>query len=602
MRVPWDIHWSWAHQGPEDYAAFTAMQPGAFWILNPDAEIVRLAHVAATNALIGLRDQPQGEEFDAVTADPIGTARRHMTDHVAHIAKWASNIPPAQVFVTDINEMLMDTLAREQTVCTFYTELVRLGTENKVAVAAGAFGNGWIGNDDTATKKDTPAHWDRPHFKALLEAIRNGRKLGVNHFLNLHEYFGDSAGPQGIWGWQSGRFLHLLEWFKVWGWNPADVPIRFGEFGFDRLAIDPGVADPGKRGWASWMPGNVYVGYLAWLLQQYSYYPSVLGAACFGWDSASTEWNGFNIRPISSLVVPMVQGLRAQAVASVAQVPLSAKVIFPGGTVTTPVIPPVVPPTDRLVALLKTAFGAAFVDLRASLPRNTSVPWFGKRDLAAVTEIVVHHTAGSGALSWATVAQYEMNAHPTWPGIAYSIGISPAGTVSLLADIDEKRGATGNSLVNATAFQVCCGGNFENDTPTAAMLAALQKLFATLSTFSGKALKVIGHRDVPGDQTACPGAHLYAALFAPSAPPTAGPSAAALLAAGDKYQVLRLNPSAALQQRIYRDGFAITSDEFLLLLGGVSYVCQRAEELHSGTVRIYFAVVGDWANVKFVEK
>lgn len=601
MRVPWDIHWSWAHQGPEDYSAFTAMQPGAFWILNPDAEIVRLAHVAAPNALIGLRDQPQGEEFDAVTADPIGTARRHMADHVAHIAKWASNIPPAQVFVTDINEMLMDTQAREQTVCAFYTELVNLGTERKVAVAAGAFGNGWPGNNDTEILHDTAVRWDQPHFKALLEAIRTGRKVGVNHFLNLHEYFGNT--PQEIFGWQSGRFLHLLEWFKVWGWNPTDVPIRFGEFGFDRLAIDPGVADPGKRGWASWMPGNIYVSHLSWLLQQYSYYPSVLGAACFGWDSASTEWNGFNIRPISSLVVPMVQRMRNLPSPSVAQVPLSAKVIFPGGTVTTPVIPPVVvSPTDRLVALLKTAFGAAFVDLRASLPRNKNVPWFGKRDLAAVTEIVVHHTAGSGTLTWATVAQYEMSAHPTWPGIAYSIGVSPAGMVSLLADIDEKRGATGNSLVNAIAYQVCTGGNFENDTPTAAMLAALQKLFATLSTFADKALKAIGHRDVPGDQTACPGAHLYAALFAPSVPPTGGPSAAALLAAGDKYRLLKHNLGAGLEKVIDRDGFSITSNEFPLLLGGVSYMCQQAEDPHSGTTRVYFAVVGNWANVKFVEK
>src|SRR5450759_2376313 len=173
--IPWDIHWSWAHQGPEDYAAFAAMdskdakRPMAFWILNPDHEICRLAHEAAPTALLILRDQPQGEQHDFMRSDPLGCARAHMADWVKHVPEWAGMVPRAQVAVCGINEGLIDTLEREVAVCAYWTELVRLGTVAGIAVAAGAFGNGWPGNDDTDKVKDTRVHWDRPHFRGLLE-------------------------------------------------------------------------------------------------------------------------------------------------------------------------------------------------------------------------------------------------------------------------------------------------------------------------------------------------------------------------------------------------------------------------------------------------
>ena len=129
MKIPWDIHWSWAHQGPEDLEAFRAMEPGAIWILNPCWEIVRQAHEACPDALIVLRDQPQGEQHDFMRADPVGCARAHMADWLRHIPEWAPGIGLAQLAVCGINEGLIDTLEREVAVCTYYTELVELGTE-----------------------------------------------------------------------------------------------------------------------------------------------------------------------------------------------------------------------------------------------------------------------------------------------------------------------------------------------------------------------------------------------------------------------------------------------------------------------------------------
>ena len=537
MRVPIDIHWSWQHQGPEDLVAFAAIDPEAIWILNPAAEIVRQAHQACPQALIVLRDQPQGEQRDFMLRDPLGCAAAHMADWQTHIPLWAPGIPLSQIAVCGINEPAVGTLAGEIAACTYYTELVRLGTLSGIAVAAGAFGNGWPGNDDTPTVNATPVHWDRPHFKALLEMIRAGRKAGVLHFLNVHEYFGDPNGPISMWGWHCGRILQLLHWLAEWGWNPADVPIRLGELGFDRLATDPAMTKEESRGWQMWLTAEQYVAFLDWLYQQYGMYPSILGAGVFGWDAQARNWNGFDIRVISAKIVAMVRLLRALVAPDVAQRPLPADIKWP---VAPPVVPPVIPPvvvppvivppvaspTDRLVTLLKAAFGTQFQDLRSVLPRRASVPWFGKRDVAAITTIVGHHTAARSSLTWTQVASGELATHPTWPGIAYTIGVSPSGMVSLFADIDEDRGATGNSQVNSIGIQVCCDGNYEpnvpgvpTETPTAAMLAALRKLFSVLSAFTGKTLKIIGHRDVPGDQTACPGANLYAALFAPVAPP-----------------------------------------------------------------------------------
>jgi hypothetical protein len=330
MLVPWDIHWSWAHQGLEDDQAFRETEPGAIWILNPSAEIVRRARAAAPAALIVLRDQPQGEQHDRMRADPHECARGHMADWLAHIPVVAPGVPRSCLAVCGINEGLIDRLAYEIAVCSYYTDLVNLGTENGIAIAAGAIGNGWPGNDDSPGVKSTRVHWDRPHFRLLLEAIRAGRRRGVGHFLNVHEYYGHVEGPSLMWGWHSGRVLHLFAWLKVWGIDPEEIPVRLGEFGFDRLAVDPGCASPANRGWRSWLKDAVYVSHLEWLLQQYAYWPSIKGAACFGWDTQAREWNGFDIRPARGSVVPMVVALRRRAAPTVARLGLPADVVFPG--------------------------------------------------------------------------------------------------------------------------------------------------------------------------------------------------------------------------------------------------------------------------------
>jgi len=72
-----------------------------------------------------------------------------------------------------------------------------------------------------------------------------------------------------------------------------------------------------------------------------------------------------------------------------------------------------------------------------------------------------------------------------------------------------------------------------------------------------------------------------------------------LLSNAERFQVIQFNPGAALQKVIFADGFVPNSGEFSFQQAGTKYVGQRAEELATGEVRIYFVVEGDWRNVQY---
>lgn len=80
------------------------------------------------------------------------------------------------------------------------------------------------------------------------------------------------------------------------------------------------------------------------------------------------------------------------------------------------------------------------------------------------------------------------------------------------------------------------------------------------------------------------------------------PPGEVLLAEAEVRQVLRFDPSAALQMRIYADGFAPNSPEFDAQVYGVQYRAQRAEHLRTGEVRVYYVKIYDWNNVNFFER
>lgn len=75
----------------------------------------------------------------------------------------------------------------------------------------------------------------------------------------------------------------------------------------------------------------------------------------------------------------------------------------------------------------------------------------------------------------------------------------------------------------------------------------------------------------------------------------------ALLQKGESSQVIAFNTQAALQKQIFADAFCPNSAEFNIAFGGSTYVAQRAENLNSGKVRVYYAPTTDFNNVQFVE-
>jgi hypothetical protein len=76
----------------------------------------------------------------------------------------------------------------------------------------------------------------------------------------------------------------------------------------------------------------------------------------------------------------------------------------------------------------------------------------------------------------------------------------------------------------------------------------------------------------------------------------------ALLAEAEAHLLVPLNPAAALQKRIFADGLVPNSTEFGLDHAAVSYVAQRAEDLKTGIVRVYYVKKENWEEVSYVER
>jgi hypothetical protein len=75
-----------------------------------------------------------------------------------------------------------------------------------------------------------------------------------------------------------------------------------------------------------------------------------------------------------------------------------------------------------------------------------------------------------------------------------------------------------------------------------------------------------------------------------------------LLAEAEAHQVIQFDLNAALQRRIFSDGFVPNSPEFDVPVNGIQYRAQRAEHLETGQVRVYYVIVPDFDNVRFIER
>lgn len=258
--------------------------------------------------------------------------------------------------------------------------------------------------------------------------------------------------------------------------------------------------------------------------------------------------------------------------------------------------------------LLAAEFGAAFEDLRTSLPSNPggrNGP-FLTRPLAGVRWIAVHHTAGPRDTTWQIVAAEHIRPLASGgrleaAGIGYHVGIR-RGRVSYLGDVSTSRANVGGQ--NHLVIGVCVTGDYTREPLADEDRDALARVVRVIDAFMGRQLTLAGHGSLPGQSTACPGPPLTGLLpslrtFAPSPAPVPGVTLAdALRGAAAAAQKIRLNASAAIQDAIERAGLCPTSNEFELVHAGTRYVCQRAESLEGGPARVFYCRAGEWGHIE----
>jgi len=80
--------------------------------------------------------------------------------------------------------------------------------------------------------------------------------------------------------------------------------------------------------------------------------------------------------------------------------------------------------------------------------------------------------------------------------------------------------------------------------------------------------------------------------------PDPEPPSRDMISEAEARQLIQFNPGAALQKRIFADGFVPNSGEFDTTIGNETWRGQRAEHLGSGEVRVYYVPLGQWGDVR----
>lgn len=425
------------------------------------------------------------------------------------------------------------------------------------------------------------AHWHL--YRPALEYAAAG-----GHYLGLHEYGGGSQGMRLMVtgegptarGWAFLRYRRVLDWARGAGVRMPRILIT--ESGIDSL----GQADRPTRGWKTMGDGYDYAADLRWASDRLSETPEVAGWCDFGWASADPQWHAFDLSRDGHML--------SRVKLSQAALPSTTK-------------PPQETTMPDLNAMLAAEFGATYADLRATLPRNPTGPAgdFSRRALGQIEMLAVHHTVGPKDQSWQVIAQTHVTGRG-WAGIGYHIGIRQ-GAVSYLGDASLARACCADQ--NHRVLCVVMTGNYEVEPVDKADAEALRRVVAVVQRWSqatlGRHLRVLGHGEVPGQATACPGVNLQAvvrqlAAGGGSAPLPAPRPSSALLVAVDKVhrqQGITLNPTAALQRAIRADGLIPTTRELEVSDAGETWVAQRAESMAGGGATVYYVRKGEWAKV-----
>ncbi len=122
--------------------------------------------------------------------------------------------------------------------------------------------------------------------------------------------------------------------------------------------------------------------------------------------------------------------------------------------------------------------------------------------------LIVHHSATArDTTTFEAVKKYHIS--KGWGDIGYHFFITPEGKV-LPGRAENVVGAQCQAdSMNFKSLGICLPGNFMNEVPTTQQLASLLNLLQKLmSKYNIPKENVLGHREVNGASTACPGDNL----------------------------------------------------------------------------------------------
>ena len=146
------------------------------------------------------------------------------------------------------------------------------------------------------------------------------------------------------------------------------------------------------------------------------------------------------------------------------------------------------------------------IDVADQLTRDPANE-YNTRRLLNIDAHVVHHTAGRASLTAEEIARYHVNIRG-WPGIAYHYYILPDGTINQTNALEAVSYHVGPA--NYSKIGTALAGNFwsgaGSQRPSVAQERSLRWLHNVhLPAVLGRSIPLLGHKEVPGCATACPG-------------------------------------------------------------------------------------------------
>lgn len=148
------------------------------------------------------------------------------------------------------------------------------------------------------------------------------------------------------------------------------------------------------------------------------------------------------------------------------------------------------------------------VDIVDELPHHETLT-YSTRPLEAITTLTIHHTVSPPDRTIESIAAYHVNSRG-WPGIGYHFVIAADGTIYQTNYLETKSYHAGSYAApgdeNYWSVGISLQGDFTYNPPPRAQQDAARWLVAHLKWELGlEPDGVLGHRQMPGAATACPG-------------------------------------------------------------------------------------------------